>query len=504
MSPSTRGLDEATLTEALPHHDALIVRSATKVTAASLQKADRLAVIGRAGIGIDNIDVGAATDRGIAVMNTPDAGAVTTAEHAVSLMMALARRIPQAHRALSEGRWDKKKFAGVELRGKVLGIVGLGNIGRIVAELARGLGMRIHAYDPFVPASRAPEGVAMGSLEEVLGAADFLTVHVPLLDDTRHLLDARAFSAMKAGSRLICAARGGIVDEAALLQALDAGHLAGAALDVFEKEPLADDSPLRGRDDLVLTPHLGASTAEAQRGVGLAVAEQVVTCLRKGVVLNGINTPRITPAQVATVGPYLSLAQALGRLLTNVFPGKLDSIRIDLQGPIPTSAEKPLMIAALAGTLQAGSERPITVVNAEAEADARNIRVESNEAIYKRDFANLIRVEIGVDGTRHHACGTVLGHRHGRMIELDQYILDAIPEGPLLVTFHDNRPGVVGRIGTLLGSAQVNIDRVQLGTAADGAEDTALGIFNLDRTIDEALSDQLRGTDGVISLHTVD
>jgi D-3-phosphoglycerate dehydrogenase len=498
------GMDEDALCEAVRGKDALVVRSATRVTGRVLECADRLAVVGRAGIGVDNIDVRTATERGVAVMNTPDAGAVTTAEHAIALVMALARNIPQAHATLAAGGWDKKRFGGVELRGKTLVVVGLGNIGRVAAELGQGLGMRIVAYDPFVAQDDAPDGVTMLPLADALARADFVTVHVPLLEATRHLLGREQFACMKKDARLVCAARGGILDEAALLEALDSGRIAGAALDVFETEPLPADSPLRGRSDLVLTPHLGASTAEAKRNVGRAIAEQIVTCLRTGVVLNGVNTPRVTPGQAAALGPFLDLATHLGRLLTQVFPGSIQSVRVGVQGHVLEHAGHAVLTAALAGVLQPDSKGAVTVVNAAREAERRGVRVHlaDEAAVYKRDFVNLIRIEALIDDERHHVSGTVLGNRHGRLIELDGWILDAIPEGPLLVTFHANRPGVVGRIGTILGGADVNIERVQLG-AVDDEQGFALGIFNLDRPLDGALREQIAAVDGIEILRLV-
>ncbi|MGA0058943.1 MAG: hydroxyacid dehydrogenase [Planctomycetota bacterium] len=315
------GMDEAALRAALAGCDALVVRSATRGPAGALEGADRLAVIGRAGIGVDNIDVEAATERGIVVMNTPQAGATTTAEHAIALLVSMARHVPAADAALKAGRWDKKLFTGVEITGKTFGVVGLGNIGRIVADRGRGLGMEVIAYDPFVTQERAPEGVRMVSLDELCAEADFVSIHVPLLDETRHLFDRARIARMKPGARLIHAARGGIVEDEALADALESGHLAGAALDVFELEPLPADHPFRRLANVVLTPHIGASSAEAQKSVALDMARQVVLALTKGVVLNGVNVPRVAPAEAAALGPYLTLARQLAAFLTALHDG---------------------------------------------------------------------------------------------------------------------------------------------------------------------------------------
>ena len=499
-----KGMDEAALRAALPGFHALVVRSATMVTARSLELADELALIGRAGIGVDNIDVAAATARGIVVMNTPEAGAVTTGEHALALLLALARNIPAADASVRAGRWEKSKFTGVELHGKQLGILGLGRIGRVVAERARSLGMLVAAHDPFVQQQTAPAGVRLLELDELLAQSDFVSVHVPLLDDTRHLLDRRRLFAMKRGSRLVCAARGGIVDEVALCEALQQGHLAGAALDVFEREPLPPDSPLRSAPNLVLTPHLGASTHEARHNVSVEMSKQVALCLQKGIALNGVNVPRIAPSDAAQVGPYLSLAHHLAGFLVQAFPGPLVSLRLTVQGDIPESAVRPLTVAMLVGALKPTTTGAVTPVNAERIAKDRNVRVHAEANTLKRDFMSLLRVEALLGQERHFATGTVLGHKHGRLVELDDYVLDAIPEPPLLVTFHKDRPGVVGQLGTLLGEAGINISRMQIGIAsggnganggngdAHGADAPAIALLNLDRALSDEQLARLR------------
>lgn len=496
------GLDENGLRAALVGHDALVVRSATKVTARALEGADRLALIGRAGIGVDNIDLDAATARGIVVMNTPDAGATTTAEHAIALLVSLARQIPAADQNLKSGQWDKKRFVGVELTGKVFGVVGLGNIGRIVAERGLGLAMEVIAHDPFVTPDRAPAGVRLVDLDELCARADFVSIHVPLMPATQHLFDADRLQKLKRGARLVHAARGGIVDDRALLAALERGHLAGAALDVFETEPLPADHPLRSRSDVILTPHIGASTHEAQRNVAVDLARQVVACLRNGVVLNGVNVPRIAPGQAALLTPFLDLAHRLAAFVCGLHAGRLESLRLTMQGAIAESAPRPLTVAALCGALHGRIDRTVTPVNAERIADELGIRVVREASTLKRDFVNLLRIEVLIDGERHRVSGTVLGQRHPRLLEYDDRQLDAIPEPPLLVTWHHDRPGVLGKIATALGEMQRNIARLQLGAAPrDGAE--ALGIFNLDASLATEQLQTLEALPGVVKARQI-
>ena len=487
-----KGMDEATLMATLPGYHALVVRSATTVTARSLEGADQLAVVGRAGIGVDNIDVEAATARGIAVMNTPDAGATTTAEHAISLLLSMTRNIAAADASVKAGKWEKSAFVGVELQNKVFGVIGLGRIGRLAAERGVGLGMEVVAYDPHVSQKAAPAGVRMLEFNELLRAADFVTVHVPLLDATRDLLDANSIARMKKGARLVHAARGGIVNEQALADALTSGHLAGAAVDVFTEEPLPADHPLRSAPNVILTPHLGASTKEAKANVSIDMARQIALCLTRGIILNGVNVPRVAPSEALQVAPYMDLCHNLAGFLTQVFDGPIESLRLTVQGGMPASAQRPLTVAMIAGALNNrrpdGAAGPVTAVNAERVAEEAGVRTHCETSSLKRDFMNLLRVEALIGGERHFVSGTVLGQRHGRMVELDDYLLDAILDGSMLVTFHEDKPGVLGKLCTVLGERGVNIDRMQLGPAGD--DGVAVGILNLSAAIDgDALSE---------------
>ncbi|HYC78699.1 MAG TPA: phosphoglycerate dehydrogenase [Planctomycetota bacterium] len=497
-----RGLKPDALAKELPPYHALVVRSATLVDARALEGAERLAVIGRAGIGVDNIDLAAATARGITVMNTPESGAVTTGELAIAHLFALARKIPEADALMKAGRWEKSKLTGVEVTGKTLGLIGLGRIGRVVADRALGLKMRVLAYDPFVTQEKAPAGVVMAPFDRTLAEADFVSVHAPLMDDTRHLLDEKAFALMKPGARLIHCARGGIVKESALVEALQSGRLAGAAVDVFEQEPPGADHPLLKAPNVVLTPHLGASTEEAKRAVGVDLAKQIVQLLRHGVTVNGVNVPHIAPADAEFLAPFLSLAERLASLLVQLHPGAVRAIRVRTQGEIGERSQRPLVVSALVGALRHVASGPTTPVNAERLAKEAGIDVSTERTTLKKDFVNLVRVELDVDGVVHAASGTLIGRRHLRMVELDEFLIDAIPEGRLLVTYHDDRPGVLGAIGTLLGEAAVNISRLQLGVTHE-RDGRAVGVFNLDQDPPAATLDRVRAVPGIRRLASV-
>ncbi|MFQ5506679.1 MAG: phosphoglycerate dehydrogenase [Planctomycetota bacterium] len=490
-----RGMSPGELAEALPGKHALIVRSATRVSAESLESADQLLVIGRAGIGVDSIDVEAATRRGIVVMNTPESGAVTTGEHAIAMLLSLARNIPAADRLLHEGRWEKKRLSGVEITGKTLGIIGLGRIGRVVAERALGLKMRVLAFDPLLPEERVPQGVVMVSFARCLAESDFLTIHCPLNDDTHYLFNAEAFEQTRPGVRLVHCARGGIVEESALIEALERGQVAGAALDVFEHEPLSGDHPLLGHPGVLLTPHLGGSTEEAGKAVARDIAWQVATCLESGIVINGINLPRIAPAEAERLAPFLRLAMGLASFLVQAFEGRLEKIKVITQGETSRTGRKPVQLAALVGALRSGSGLPATPVNAGAFAKQARIAVDTAHKVIEKEYVDLVRVETVIAGQRHHASGTLIGKRGLRIVELNGTTLDAKPEGDMLLTLHRDKPGVIGRIGTLLGNKKVNISRMQVGLlrgsrGGNGAD--AMCLLSLDSTPDREVLDEIR------------
>ena len=500
---TSKGMDEDTLRATLPDYHVLIVRSATVVTARSLELAENLAVIGRAGIGVDNIDVGAATERGIVVMNTPEASATTTGELAVSLMMSLARNIPAADAAMQDGRWEKSKFTGAELTGKVMGVLGLGRIGRVVAERARGLHMEVVAFDPHVDESHAPPYVRLLSLEELLGEADFVSVHVPLLDGTRHLLSAEQFGQMKRGAPADPRRpgrdrrRGGALRRPRQrpCRRRCAGRVRAGAT---AREPPASQPAQRDPDAAPRGEH---RRSQAQRVAEHGEPRSPPACSRAS-VLNGVNVPHVAPADANRVAPFLRLAHSLASFVAQIFEGPVESLRLTLQGELPAAAAVPLRVATLAGCLQHRGEGPVTPVNAERHAEALGVRVHTEISTLKRDFVNLIRIEAVMGGERHIVTGTVLGNRHIRMIELDAFMLDAIPEGPLLVTFHRDVPGVVGKIGTALGREDINISRLQLG-AVEESQSQAFAIWNLSTALTEDGIERLRAEDDIVRAYRV-
>lgn len=492
------GMSPEELLAELPGTHALVVRSATKVTESVLEAASELLVVGRAGIGVDNVDIQAASERGIAVMNTPESGATTTGEHAVAMLCALARNIPQASAGMHAGRWEKKKLQGVEMTGKTVGIVGLGRIGQVVAERCRGLKMRVLAHDPGLPKDAAPEGVQLVTFERLLGEADFVSLHLPLLDATHHLFDAGTSAQMKEGARLVHCARGGIVDERALLGALESGRLAGAALDVFEAEPLPAESPLAGHPKVILTPHIGASTKEASRNVARDMAQQIVTCLQTGIVINGINVPRIPPNQADELAPWLDLASTLGSFLAQAFPGKLERVSLDLQGDLPQRHENSLRIAALVGALR-GSGVAVTSVNAERHAAEHKIDCDSQRRLVDRAYVDLVRIEAVLDGHARFITGTLLGRRGLTILEIENASLDAHPSPEMILTFHDDSPGVIGRIGSVLGERSINISSMQVAEGRHSGAG-AMALLSLNGAVDEAMLADLEGLD---ALHRV-
>lgn len=449
------------LMEELPRAHALVVRSETKVTAELLSIGPQLKVIGRAGIGVDNIDVEAATWRGIAVLNAPAANTVSAAEHAIGMLLALVRRIPWAHESMQRGAWDRQAFQGFELRGKTLGIVGLGRIGAHVATVARGLGMRLVAHDPFVTEARAQEvGAELLALDDLLARADVVTLHLPLTTDTRHLIDRRRLSLMKKTAVLVNTARGGLVDEAALLDALKAGRLAGAAVDVFETEPLPADSPLRTLDRVILTPHLAASTAEAQERVGLEISRSVRDALLHGDLTTAVNVPGIAGALIARLGPLLDLARRLGRLATSLSPGRVEAIEVHYGG-VDDGAPKAVMLAALEGALAAMGVGPVSLVNAAALAEGRGIAVTRRFGAPEPGYETTVGVTVRTAPRTTSVVGAMAGDR-GRVIRIDHFAVDVSPDGYILVLRNRDVPGVIGRVGTVLGESAINIGAYHL------------------------------------------
>ncbi|HBT47348.1 MAG TPA: phosphoglycerate dehydrogenase [Peptococcaceae bacterium] len=491
-------MDEEDLKQSLPLYEALIVRSATRVTAAALAAARELRIIGRAGVGTDNIDVAAATERGILVVNAPEGNTVAAAEHTLALMLAMARNIPQADKLLKEGVWEKKKFLGVELRHKTLGILGLGKIGSEVARRARAFEMRLLAYDPFVPPEQAERlEVSLAPLEQVLREADFLTVHLPLTKDTYHLLGRRELGLMKPGARLLNVARGGIVDEEALYEALSRGHLAGAALDVFEQEP-ATSSPLFELDNVVVTPHLGASTAEAQRAVAVEVARDVVRCLRGEPVHNAVNIPVLRGPQAEALRPYLDLAERLGGLLGQLMEGPILEAELTVDGDLAQYDLSPLTNSFLKGLLRPLLGDAVNYVNAPVVAKKRGIRVRENKSRDMGYYTNLVRARLRGRREEYLAAGTVNQAVEARLVGLNGYSLDTGLKGHLLYVPHIDRPKIIGPVGLTLGDHGINIAAMQVGRREMGGE--AVMIMSIDSEVPREVIEALRRIPGVLDV----
>jgi D-3-phosphoglycerate dehydrogenase len=494
------GLAPSALLEAIRDVDGLVIRSGTKVTRDVLEAAAQLKVIGRAGIGVDNVDVPAATERGIVVVNTPEGNNVTTAEHAIALLVALARHIPQATASMKAGRWEKSKFEGTELFDRTLGVIGLGNIGRIVADRGRGLAMRVIAYDPHIAPEVAQKlDVELVGLPELLARADVVTVHVPKTKETTGLLGRDAFAKMKRGALVVNAARGGIVDEAALFEALESGQVGGAALDVFEQEPPPKDHPLVAHAKVICTPHVGASTEQAQLNVSIAVAQQVRDFLLDGAIRNAVNVPSISPELLHQVRPYLALGEKLGRFQGQLCSGPIEEIEIEYAGEVAELRVSPITITVLKGLLESVSER-VNMVNAPLVAQERGIRVVETKSSRPQDFASAIttRVRGAVDRL---IAGAVFHGNQPRIVRIDDFMLEAIPEGPTILIHNHDRPGVVGAVGALLGDAGINISRMQLALVRERSE--AAMIVNVDSSPSEEVMERLRALPNMITAQLV-
>jgi D-3-phosphoglycerate dehydrogenase len=475
------GLSPDELKKIIGKYDGLAVRSATKVTKAVLEHASSLKVIGRAGIGVDNIDVPAATQRGIVVMNTPFGNSITTAEHAVALMFALARQLPAADRSTQAGKWEKSRFMGVEVTGKVLGIIGCGNIGSIVADRAVGLKMKVLAYDPFLSAERAVSlGVEKVELNDLLARADFITLHTPLTEATRSIIDAKALARTKKGVRIINCARGGLIVEEDLKAALDAGHVAGAAIDVFPVEP-AKESPFFGRDDVIATPHLGAATTEAQENVALQIAEQMSDYLTTGAVVNALNMPSLTAEEAVRLKPYVRLAQQLGSFAGQLTTYELKDIEIAYEGHAAEVNVNPLTAVILTAIL-APQLDTVNMVNAPVICRERAIRVSETKVPSPTNYQTLIRVAVSTERHRRSVAGTLFGDAP-RIVDVEGIAMEAELGAYMLFVRNKDKPGFIGSLGGTLGEAGINIATFHLGRAAPGEDAICLV------QVDEPLSD---------------
>ena len=483
------GLAADALSAAVADCDGLVVRSATKVTAATMTAGTRLKVVGRAGIGVDTIDVPAATQRGIVVMNTPFGNAVTAAEHAIAHMMALARQIPAADRSTREGRWEKSRFLGVELTGKTLGVIGCGNIGSIVADRAQGLRMKVIAYDPFLSADRARDlNVQKVELDELLTRADFISLHVPLTDATRNIIDAAALAKTQRGVRIINCARGGLVVEADLKAALESGHVAGASLDVFAEEP-ARTNVLFGMEQVVVTPHLGASTGEAQENVAVQIAEQIADFLIDGVVSNAVNLPAVSAEEAPKLRPYMRLAEQLGSFAGQLTRSGLRKVTIEYSGNVAAMNTRPLTAVALAGLLRPMLDS-VNMVNAPVVARERNIEVSEVKHDRIEDYQSMIRLSVTTDAHTRDVAGTLFGTDKPRIVEVNGMRVEVELGGHMLYVTNEDKPGFIGSLGTVLGEAGVNIATFHLGRTAPGAD--ALAIVAVDERVPDAVLERVR------------
>jgi D-3-phosphoglycerate dehydrogenase len=490
------GLSEADLAAAIVGADALVIRSGSKVTAKVIAAADKLKVIGRAGIGVDNVDVPAASKRGIVVMNTPTGNAVTTAEHAIALLMSLARMIPEASRTLKAGKWEKKKFEGRELAGKTLGVIGLGNIGRIVADRARGLHMNVIGFDPVLTAERAAAlGIELVSLDTIWQRADAVTVHTPLTAETKGIIHEGMLGKLKKGVLLVNAARGGIYDEGALLKGLESGQIGGVALDVFVEEPPPKDHPLIAHERVIVTPHLGASTKEAQDRVALEIAEQVVAYLANGAIKNAVNVPSVSSEIAPKLEPYVELAQRLGGFLAQVEgKGSPTEIEVELCGAPAELGAKTVASAAVAGFLRRFLSQPVNQVSAPHVAADRGIAVrELHTSAPRGKYASLVIVRVRTENGVRAAEGTLGTDGTARLVKWSDFEIEAHLGGPTLVVTSVDKPGVIGFLGTTLGNARVNIARVHLGRAGD----QAISVWNLDSEPGAGVLDEVRRSPNV-------
>jgi D-3-phosphoglycerate dehydrogenase len=492
------GLPEDELVKIIGDYDALIVRSETKVTPKIISAGKRLKIIGRAGVGVDNIDLPAATAQGIIVVNSPEGNTIAAAEHTVAMMLSMARKIPQAYVSLvKEHQWDRAKFKGVELYGKVLGVVGLGKIGSHVAKCAVGMGMKVIAYDPFSSQTHAEKiGVKLlTNLDEVLKTSDFLTFHIPKTAETKNMINKDKFAIMKKGVRLVNCARGGIIVESDLAEACKSGQVAGAALDVFEKEPTTE-SPLFGLDNVVAVAHLGASTEEAQVNVAIDVAEQIVEVLNGGDASAPVNIPTMKPALMEPVRPYIKLAEKLGRFLGQVMSGTISEIEVSYKGDIAKIDPSPLTTICLKGILEGmNPEGIVNFVNAPLIAKEKNIKIKESKSETLDDFTNAITLKIFTAKEVHRVTGTVFSTIGERIVEVDTYNLEAVPEGNLLMVSNEDTPGIVGQIGVILGENKINIAGMQVGR--DKVNGNAVMLINVDSDIPESVLKKISAIKGI-------
>ena len=497
------GLSESEVTVAVADAAALIVRSQTKVTAPIINAAKKLRVIGRAGVGVDNVDVETATRRGVVVLNAPGANTISTAEHTFSLLLSLGRNIARADATVKAGTWDRKNLEGVELYNKTLGVIGMGRIGSELSRRAIAFGMRVVAFDPYLSVSRARslQVELVEDLDELLPLADFISLHTPLTAETRHILNAERLAKTKRGVRVINCARGGLIDEAALAEAISNGHVAGAALDVFETEPLPADSPLRRISKLVLTPHLGASTAEAQESVGIEIAQSIRAALLEGTIRNAVNMPTLDAKTLALIGPHLRFGEKLGRFLSQLAPRRVDFLNINYSGKVNEVDTTAITRAVLKGFLQSAGGNEVNEVNAPAFAESLGLKITETRLSAPGDYSDMLELSASAEGKDISVGGAFFGITP-RIVSINTRPVEARPHGVILVLENTDRPGMVGRIGTLLGEHGVNIATMSLSRNQAGG--TALTVLNLDSAPDEELLNEIRGSDDIRSAQVIE
>ncbi|MDQ7788046.1 MAG: phosphoglycerate dehydrogenase [Thermodesulfovibrionales bacterium] len=495
------GMSPDQLKACIGDYHGLVIRSATKVTADILEAAKNLKVIGRAGSGLDNVDKTAATKKGVVVMNTPGGNTITTAEHTIALMVSLARQIPQATMSMKSGRWEKKKFMGVELFKKTLGVVGIGNIGSQVARRMQAFSMNIIAFDPFLSEEKAKDmGVEKVSLKELFKRADFITIHTPLTPETKNLINKKVIETMKPGVRIVNCARGGIINEKDLYDALVEGKVAGAALDVLEKEP-PENNPLLTLDSVITTPHLGASTREAQENVAVAVAEQIVDYLVHNTIRNAINFPSIPSDQVAKLNPYINLAERLGCFAAQMFEGGVTEITVEYKGDAADINTAPVTIAALKGFLTPILEETVNFVNAPLIARERGIEIKEIKSTDQGDYQSMIALRINAKKKTSYFAGTLYGKKDPRIVFVDSFKVEIIPEGELLFMYNNDKPGVIGNIGSLLGKNKINIARMHFGRETPGG--TAISVVSIDSPASPALLKKIQELPNILSVKQI-
>lgn len=491
-------MTEDELAAVIGEYDAMIVRSATKVTPKVLENATKLKIVGRAGVGVDNIDLDASTQHGVLVVNAPDGNTIAATEQTVALMLALARSIPQAAAKLKNGEWDKKSFVGVELRGKKLGVIGLGRIGAAVARRAQALEMDIIGYDPYIPAEKAADmGIKLVSLDDLFKAADFITVHMPKTKETSNMLNDQAFAAMKDGVRIINCARGGIIDEAALYKYMQSDKVAGAALDVFDKEPTTD-SPLFALNNFIATPHLGASTEEAQLNVAIDVAKEIVNALHDDVVHNTVNVPSVSAEVLAKIQPYLKLAERLGKLQAQLVEGRVNKLEIIYNGDLAQEDVKSVTTSVLKGFLDPILQESVNFVNAPLLAKNRGITVEQTVGGEAKGYASLITLKVISDKGEKAVSGTLFQDKESRIVIVDGYRIDVIPEGNILYVPHMDKPRIIGPVGTIIGEHNINIASMQVGRKEIGGK--AVMMLTVDCPVDEETVKDIKAVDGVLDV----